>query len=296
MSEALRDLYRDISEISHRTEGIRYSATLSDGSAVTVVALAPALVAGIQDTERFFETLERAALVRHEQLASPVEWGRATDGTIHVAFSAPGDEPASVASTPAAVCAVGVQLLHALEAVHATGLAHGAITRDRVLRGRDSVLLADFGLFPALVTGGVGVRDVVSALCEPPYVGPELRTGSVPDERSDVYAIGAVLYELLTGKPPYGGRTTSYVLASVLADEEENGPGDGALPAVDAIMRAIEREPDDRWQSAAAFAQALAAAIGSSREKPRVAGRRMGCLPAAAAVLVLAAVLRALQR
>jgi eukaryotic-like serine/threonine-protein kinase len=101
---------------------------------------------------------------------------------------------------------------------------------------------------------------------------------------------------LLTGKPPYGGRTTSYVLASVLADEEENGPGDGALPAVDAIMRAIEREPDDRWQSAAAFAQALAAAIGSSREKPRVAGRRMGCLPAAAAVLVLAAVLRALQR
>lgn len=116
-------------------------------------------------------------------------------------------------------------------------------------------------------------------------------SGNVPDEQSDIYSMGAVLYELLTGKPPYGGRTTSYVLASVLSDDAESDvASEVASPIIDALIRAIERAPDDRWPNAAAFAGALEDDIAAGKGSGAAASRR-GCLtPALGAGVVVGAI------
>lgn len=286
-SPDLDDVYRDLVETDRGPDGVRYAGALPDGTTVDVVALAPELGARVRDDRRFFDILGRASRIEHPALTSPIAWGRARNGTLHAAFRRSGAARVPTGLSSAEVAVLGVELLGALDLVHATGLTHGAITPRHVRRTDGSVLLAEFGIVPALVAGGVEVQSAVMVSAEPAYVCPEVRGGGVPDDRSDIFALGAVLYELLTGKPPFGGRTTAYVLASVLADETEGGQSaadESSNPVVDALLRAIEQEPDDRWPSARAFAQALSAAVAPSPRISVVPARR-GCLPAAAAIV-----------
>jgi serine/threonine protein kinase len=281
--------YRDLVETAREPDGARYSGVLDDGTPVDVIRLAPELSAAVRDEAKFFETLERAALVRHPALGSPLVWGLNQDGSLHLAYFRTGAEPVPSGLSSTDVAQLGLELLRALDVVHATGLAHGAIAPRRVLRGAKTVMLTEFGLLPALIAGGVDVRSAVAATSEPAYVCPEVQHGGVPDERSDLFALGAVLYETLTGKPPFGGRTTAYVLASVLADEQdgnaERAANESGNPVVDALLRAIERAPDDRWPSARAFAQALTTAVSPQPGENASPPARPGCLPAAAAVV-----------
>lgn len=295
--DELRDAYGDLSETIRAPDGVRCRGLLQDGTPVDVVALAPALSAIVTDATRFFETLERASVVRHTALASPLFWGRGRLGTLHVAYGRVAAEPLESPASTTSVAAAGVELLDALATVHAAGLSHGAITPRRIVRGRRGALLTEFGILPALLAGGVNAGRATQLCSEPPYLSPEAQGGAVPDEQSDIFAMGAVLYEVLTGKPPFGGRTTSYVLASVLADEDDGaGATETANPVVDALLRAIERQPEDRWPSARAFSQALAAGMPRAADTARAApatGKR-GCAPVAAAAIGVAVMLRLL--
>jgi hypothetical protein len=277
----LRDKYRDLAEIGGRAEGIWYSALLSDATPVHVLAIAPELRARVKNPEEFSATLERAASIQHEALARPLAWGNESNGLLHCAFArldtaefVPGSFSA------AAVADIGVQLARGVAAAHRGGLAHGAITTQRISRAGGDVQLGLFGVFAALCASGVGVREAASSLCDAPYVSPEEQLGSQPDERSDVYSLGASLFELLTGKPPFGGRTTAYVMASVLGDadaaEAENRERE---IVIDALLRAIEHAPDDRWPSATAFANALASGAVGIGVKAGEVRRTRGCLP-----------------
>ena len=279
----LRDTYRDLAELGRRAEGVWYSASLSDGTPVHVLAIAPDLRARVQIPEHFSATLERAASIHHEALARPLVWGHERNGLLHCAFARPNtDEFVPGSFSAAAVAEIGVQLARGVAAAHDGGLAHGAITRLRISRAGGHVQLGLFGVFAALCAGGVGVRDAASVLCDSPYVSPEQQMGTHPDERSDVYSLGASLFELLTGKPPFGGRTTAYVMASVLSDadaaEAENRQ---RQIVIDALLRAIERAPDDRWPSATAFANALASGATIGGAKANEVRRARGCLPVA---------------
>lgn len=287
----LSDRYRHPREVERRAEGVWYSAALPDGPAARVLVLSPELRAGMQHPERFLETLERAAHLGHPVLDRPLAWGRLDDGALHVAYGDAGSRPMETGISPAEVSAAGEAVARALSGLHETGLAHGAITRTRLRRRADGgVELGEVGLLAALISGGVDPRTAAMTLSETHYVSPEVQNGSVPDERSDIFALGAVLYELLTGKPPYGGRTTAYVMASVLAGDELGTAPETAEttnPVVDALVRAIEREADDRWPSATALADALAAGTTRATSTARGGlGKGRGC----ASVLVVLAV------
>jgi hypothetical protein len=290
----LSDRYRDLREVDRRGDGVWYSAALPDGTAARVVVLSPELIRAVRHPERVLETLERAAHLGHAVLDRPLAWGRLEGGALHAAFGDTGSAPMPTGMSAAEVAEAGETIARALSGLHETGLAHGAITRERVRRRADgSVELRDVGLLAALVSGGVDPRSAALSLSEPHYASPEVQNGAVPDERSDIFSLGAVLYELLTGKPPYGGRTTAYVMASVLAGEEQaKDTIETTNPVVDALVRAIEREPDDRWPSATALADALA--TGTTRRSgsggSRRTGKGGGCLPGAAimAALVIA--------
>jgi serine/threonine protein kinase len=244
----------------------------------TVDTIAAPLAARVRSQERFDAALARAAALRHESIASPLEWGRSNDGQLHCTYpDAQRIELVPGQQSPSDVAILGVQMARALSAIHGAGLVHGAISTDALIQAEElGAQLGRFGLFSALCDGGLGVQGAALGLSDPAYVAPEVQMGKVPDERSDVFSLGASLYELLTGKPPYGGRTTSFVMASVLIEKGGSDRSSGAVAGlvVEALLRAIEQAPDDRWPTADAFGQALT--FGASGEMPVPETKREG--------------------
>jgi hypothetical protein len=293
---ALTDLYRNLLDAGSDTANARYTGTLPDGTTVAILVLSAEISNRAGHPDAFFTVIGRAAQVPHDGVAKAVAWGRTVDGRLHCAF-ARGDGAELTPGRPAfEVAALGAHLARALAAAHSSGIVHGALSTERLFRARDGSARFDgLGVHAGLCAAGVGVQDASSALSSAPYLSPEQRQGGEPDERSDVYALGASLYELLTGKPPFGGRTTSYVMANVLSDEAPDQPDEKAKdpsePIIDAILRAIERAPDDRWATAAAFADALDAGSGRSSASRVKARRGAGCVPGAAVAVTAAAAL-----
>ena len=287
--EGLNDLYRDVRVLASGREGAWHAATLADGLAVRVLVLAPELSAMVRSPADFLETLDRASRISHPALRVPRSWGQLPTGQLHVAFADDATEGLVAGGVPATeIASIGTACARGLAAVHATGLVDGAIQPTRLRRGAGGeVTLGDLGLLPALISGGAEPRAATLALSEPNYISPEVQNGAVPDEHSDIYSLGAVLYELLTGKPPYGGRTTAYVMASVLAEESDpEAAPETTSPVIDALVRAVERSPEDRWPSMGAFADALGAAPG---RQATTAPGKSGCFtPVAAAAAALA--------
>ena len=160
----------------------------------------------------------------------------------------------------------GLRLAHGiacgLEAVHRAGMIHRDVKPSNILLREDGTpVLTDFGLVTQLVADGqrLTASNVIVGTAD--YLAPEQIAGLPVDGRADLYALGVVLYELLTGTVPFGGREP---LATLRAQVEEAPP---PLPsqvpdAARAIVeQAMQKRPRDRYPSAASMAQALAAAI-----------------------------------
>jgi len=257
--------FRSVIERGRRREGAWFDATLLDGSPVSLVALSRSLSDKIADFAAFSRQMDLFGQLRIEGVARPLLCGT-NGGIVHCAYERPrevqdlplGPRP------PAEVAAIGASLARAVAAIHRAGLLHGALSTAHVQQTVDGIAVTAVGLHAALCAGGLAGDAAAAALSDPSYLSPECRGGGVLDSRSDVYALGAVLYELITGKPPFGGRTTSYLMASVLSESEALEAVPGTInPVVEAVLRAVEQSPEDRWPTAAAFAQALSAAAGS---------------------------------
>src|SRR5688572_22687673 len=126
MTDALREAYGDLSEIDRRREGIRFAATLPDGTLVVALALAPEVSARIVSQDRFDAEFQRAASVHHEGLVPPVAWGALSDGTLHCAYARVDSQeivPGSL--TPPIVASTGMRVARALGATHGAGVLHG---------------------------------------------------------------------------------------------------------------------------------------------------------------------------
>lgn len=157
---------------------------------------------------------------------------------------------------------IAVAVASALDYAHRRGVIHRDLKPDNILLEEGQVLIADFGIALALShAGGERLTQTGLAIGSPQYMSPEQAAGDlVSDARTDVYALGAVLYEMLTGEPPHVGSTTQATIARVMTEKPRSVRGQ--RPSVPkhveaAVLRALEKLPADRFASARQFADAL---------------------------------------
>jgi serine/threonine-protein kinase PpkA len=160
------------------------------------------------------------------------------------------------------------QLGQALAAIHAAGIVHRDLKPSNIMvRADDSLALIDFGLArPALAPSSVTSPNV--RVGSPYYMAPEQIDGLPPDARCDLYALGIVFYELLTGQLPYAGQSVAEVLEQHRRARTPRLP-DRLLRFQPVLERLLAKRPPERLPSASAFLEALAtASAGASSRSP----------------------------
>jgi serine/threonine protein kinase len=173
---------------------------------------------------------------------------------------------------------IALQVCAGLGTAHAAGVVHRDLKPANVLfsageaDGRFFVKVADFGLAKAMQgeKGVAALTDHNMIFGTPEYMAPEQARGEGLDARADIYALGCMLYEMLTGEPPF--RESSVVVTMTAHVTKEVVPlrkrrADGAISAAleAVVLRALAKSPADRYPSARAFAEALLAATASKR-------------------------------
>ncbi|MBE0595385.1 MAG: protein kinase, partial [Gemmatimonadales bacterium] len=158
--------------------------------------------------------------------------------------------------------AIAKDVADALHFAHQRGIVHRDIKPENILLQQGKPLVADFGIALAVShAGGTRLTETGLSLGTPHYMSPEQATGDRElDARSDVYSLGALVYEMLSGEPPHHGNTVQAIIARILS--EDPAPVTRQRPAVPAyvdaaIRKALDKTPADRFPSAAKFAEAL---------------------------------------
>jgi serine/threonine protein kinase/tetratricopeptide (TPR) repeat protein len=210
--------------------------------------------------------------------------------TLADAIAAGGPLPLSRALDYAA------QLVDGLSAAHREGVVHRDLKPQNLFITEDGRLkILDFGLAKLSASDVAEMRASLAATATAAgtvvgtlyYIAPEQLRSEPADARSDVFAVGAILFEMLTGRRAFDGRTQADVMTAILRDRPMTEDA-GVKPDVHALVRrCLEKDPADRFQSAAA----LAVAIGECRSGPpsaAAAAQRRLRIPAVAGVAVLA--------
>ena len=168
------------------------------------------------------------------------------------------------------------QVAGALAYAHSRGVVHRDIKPENILLDGNHALVADFGIARAITeAGGERLTETGLAVGTAAYMSPEQAAADPRvDGRSDIYALGCVLYEMVTGEPPFRGATAQAVIARKLTDPVPplRTVRDSVTEAVEqVVLKALARTPADRFATAGHFADALEKA---GRESPAPAGHR----------------------
>ena len=227
------------------------------GRRVVVKVLPPDLAAGV-NTERFRREIHLAATLQHPHIVPLLNAG---EGDQLLYYTMPYIDGQSlrqrIASGPLPVGeAVRIlrEVLNALSYAHRRGVAHRDIKPENILLGEGGALVADFGVAKALdASASVDITSAGFAVGTPAYMAPEQAVGSrTLDHRADLYAVGIIAYEMLTGTPPFTGDEPDAILAAHITREPVPvDRGRNIPPALaSAVMRCLAKHPADRWQTA----------------------------------------------
>jgi eukaryotic-like serine/threonine-protein kinase len=153
-------------------------------------------------------------------------------------------------------------VLAALDYAHGHSVVHRDLKPENILLQHGEPVVADFGIALAVSNaGGARVTQTGLSLGTPQYMSPEQATGDrLIDARSDIYSMGAVLYEMLAGEPPHTGASVQAIIAKVITERPRSlriGRDTVPEPVDHAVLKALAKIPADRWSSARAFADAL---------------------------------------
>ena len=250
---------------------------------VAIKVISPDIDVTARHRQRFLQEARIVANLRHPNIVSVYAAGESGGLLYFVMEYVPGESLRDLLTrdrccTPGRAERVLRDLADALAFAHARGVVHRDIKPENVLLDHDTgrAMLADFGVAQALVADpeerltGPGV--VVGS---PQYMSPEQAAGERElDGRSDIYGLGLVGYEMLSGAPAFEGPSVVAVLTKQLTEPPPPlaplAP-DASPTLVAVILRAIEKEPENRWQDAGEMARAIAGEIPVPPPVERVA-------------------------
>ena len=294
----IHDLYLLGRELGEGGMARVYLATdLKHKRPVAIKVLKPEIAAAL-GAKRFVREIEIAARLSHPHILPLFNSGEWEGSLYYVMPYVEGESlrqrlhrqgPLPVAEAVRLVA----QIAGALAYAHALGVIHRDIKPENILLSHDQAIVADFGIARALEAAGEGrLTQSGLAIGTPAYMSPEQALGSSDiDGRADVYALGCVLYEMLSGRPPFDGPTPLALLARHAADTAPRlraSTPDLPVHVEHAVHRAMAKDPGQRFQTAAAFAEAIATGSLPGKTQPRHAVWGGRTLPTVAALVVLA--------
>lgn len=276
----LNDRYRLLESIGDGGMGRVYAAEhITLGKRVAIKVLREELSQVDGNVERFIQEARAASMTNHPNVVDITDVGRTPAGTVFFVMEfLEGEELAVLMHREKRlpwprVQSIAIQVARGLEATHRAGVVHrdmkpANIFMSRTADGALQVKLLDFGIAKLHREGRRPLTGHGSVFGTARYMSPEQAAGREVDARTDVYSVGVILYEMLTGDAPFDGDNFIQV-----ANRHINDPvpamssmaPDAHIPEVvcDLVMRALDKDPDKRFQSMAGFEAAI---LGASFE------------------------------
>jgi Tol biopolymer transport system component len=261
IAEALRDRYLFERELGSGGMATVYLAEdLKHRRQVAVKVLRPELAASV-GAERFLQEITTAARFQHPHILPLLDSGESGGFLYYVMPYVEGESLrrrlAQQGELPIhEAVKIMIEVCDALSYAHARGVVHRDIKPDNVLLSGRHALVTDFGVAKALseATGRHQLTSAGVALGTPAYMAPEQAVGEPNiDHRVDIYALGVLGYELVSGRTPFTGRTSQEVLAAHVTQPPEPlcARRPACPPGVESvIMKCLAKRPADRWQTA----------------------------------------------
>src|SRR6516225_812805 len=261
--------------------GVVYQAYDELDRLVALKVLKPELAASPRERARFEEEARKAAAVKHDHIVTLHQVGHTPGFPLpYLVLEYLDGEALSdrlrrqEVMEPKEAARIVQQAAWGLAAAHARGLVHRDIKPSNILleKGTGRAKITDFGLAHVVEDAGALSSESGRVVGTPAYMSPEqVLTPSRVDARSDVYSLGAVLYELLTGEPPFRGRT-QLVLQQVVHEElrPPHRLNDLIPRDLETIcLRCLQKEPDKRYASASSLAEDLRCFLASEPIRAR---------------------------
>jgi hypothetical protein len=252
---------------------------LQSGQRVAIKVLSPAVSQSSEMLTRFHREAIAASRIRHPNIVDVLDFDVDVDGTHFIAMEfLDGHDLADHLVTvgrlePAIALGIAAQCAHGLAAAHRVGVLHRDLKPANVFLvdsgdGNERVKVIDFGISKLTRLAG-DFTDVTSAskmVGTPRYMSPEHARGDELDGRADVYSLGVMLFEMLTGEPPFVGRSALELFARHLRAKRQppsaRVPALGTCPGLDAlVVRALAAEREARFASMDDFADAIVACL-----------------------------------
>jgi serine/threonine-protein kinase len=267
LREALADRYAIEREIGAGGMATVYLARdIKHHRKVALKLLDPELGAVI-GAERFLAEIEVTANLHHPNLLPLFDSGEAEGLLYYVMPYVEGESLRAKLTREKQLpveeaVQIAAAIASALDYAHRHGVIHRDLKPENILLHEEQPLVADFGIALAISKASdQRITQTGISLGTPQYMSPEQATGDrTVDGRSDIYSLGAIVYEMLTGEPPHTGRTTQATIAKVVMDRPRSMrlSRDTVPPHVeDAVNRALAKLPADRFHTAREFGAAL---------------------------------------